>query len=139
MRLGPTIVATVAALLACSSIVSAQDTIPYNQRVRFAAPPVALGPSTIELRVVDAQTGAAVPALVCFYSGQEAVTDSQGQIRVSNLKATNTRVVVRASGFAETSLVFFPGKRGRSFATVRLVADAEAPASPNCAGAQRPA
>lgn len=65
MRVGRVFAATVVALIVCSSAVTAQDTILYNQRVRWAAPPVGLSPTTIQLRVVDARTGIGVPAFVC--------------------------------------------------------------------------
>lgn len=126
-------------LAAFESTATAQD-IPYNQRVRFEAPPVALDSSTVQLSVVHSVTSTPVRALVCFDSpqAQTTVTDEAGAIRVSNLRQTNTHVRVLAPGFRETSLIFYPGKRGRSYATVRLVpAPGTESARPSCADRQR--
>ena len=101
---------------------TAQD-VPYNQRVRFEAPPVALDSTTVQLSVVHAVSATPVRALVCFDSpqAQTTATDETGALRVSNLRQTNTHVRVLAPGFRETSLILYPGKLGRSYATVRLI------------------
>jgi hypothetical protein len=121
----------VTVLFASATLAIAQD-VPYNQRVQFEAPPVALDSTSVQLSVVHFGTRAPVRALVCFDSPQVsmAVTDETGAVRVSNLMQTNTHVRILAPGFAETSLIFFPGKLGRSFARVRLVPDASS-TSPN--------
>ena len=130
---------TLLLLSALSSRAFAQD-VPYNQRVRFEAPPVALDSSTVELRVVHVATAAPVRALVCLDSPQvlTAVTDETGAIRMHNLRQTNTHVRVVAPGFRETSLILYPGKRGRSYATVRLVPQpGTESANPSCADGRR--
>lgn len=104
------------------------------------APPVALDSGTVQLTVVHATTAAPVRALVCFDSPQvvTTVTDESGAVRVSNLRQTNTHVRVLAPGFRETSLIFYPGKRGRSYARVRLVpAPGTETATPSCADGRR--
>ena len=124
---------------ALSSPATAQD-VPYNQRVRFEAPPVALDSATVQLRVVHVATAAPVRALVCVDSPRalSAVTDETGAIRLHHLHPTNTHVRVVAPGFEETSLIFYPGKRGRSYATVRLVpAPGTESAKPSCADGRR--
>lgn len=126
-------------LSALSSLATAQN-VPYNQRVRFEAPPVAVDSSTVQLRVVHVATAAPVRALVCIDSPQArtAVTDETGAVRLHDLRQTNTHVRVVAPGFEETSLIFHPGKRGRSFATVRLVpAPGTERTNPSCADGPR--
>lgn len=114
------------------SPLSAQSKVPYNQRVRWAAPPVALDSSTIQIRVVDVETGEPVLALVCVDLGAQIQTDSTGEARVGGLPPGNTPVVVRAPHYEPTSMIFLPGWLGRSFATVRLVRNASATATPSC-------
>ncbi len=128
--------AAVALLLVSAAAARAQTVVPYNQRVQWAAPPVAIDSSSIQLRVVDVETGRAVPALLCFRSGTEVVTDTSGEVRVSGLRRTNTPAVVLAGRYAQTSLIFYPGKLGRSFATVRLVASDTSSETPTCRDAK---
>lgn len=73
-----------------------------------------------------------VLALVCVDLGPEIRTDSTGETRVSGLLPGNTPVVVRAPLYEPTSMIFFPGWLGRSFATVRLVRNPSATATPSC-------
>ncbi len=131
-----------ALLLLLAPSAEAQERVPYNQRVAFEAPPVALDSSSIELRVVDLVTGKPVPSLVCFYSGRSVVTDTEGGVRVSGLRRTNTWTTVLAGGYEQTSLIFYPGKLGRSYATVRLRAsDLQSPTAsvtPTCRDARWP-
>jgi hypothetical protein len=124
----------VTVLCASGSLAVAQD-VPYSQRVQFEAPPVALDSNSVQLSVVHFGTRMPVRALVCFDSPQvmTVITDETGAARVSNLTQTNTHVRVLAPGFAEISLIFFPGKLGRSFARVRLIPDANtASTNPSC-------
>jgi hypothetical protein len=111
---------------------SAQSSVPYNQRVTWTAPPSALDSTTVQVLVVDVDTGRPVPALLCFRAGTEVVTDSQGEVRVSGLGRRNVQASILASGYAQTSLIFQPGMRGRSYVKVRLVSNSSAPASPSC-------
>ena len=115
----------ISTLCVLGTVAEAQQ-VPYNQRVIFEAPPVALDSSTIQLSVIHVSSAAPLRALVCIDSPQPAaaVTDASGAVRISNLRQTNTHVRVLAQGFQETSLIFYPGKRGRSYATVRLEPDA---------------
>lgn len=131
---------TAALLLGTIGVSAEAQDLPYNQRVLFEAPPVALDSGTVQLTVVHATTAAPVRALVCFDSPQvvTTVTDESGAVRVSNLRQTNTHVRVLAPGFRETSLIFYPGKRGRSYARVRLVpAPGTETATPSCADGRR--
>lgn len=131
-------VSVAAALLLSATVIAAQE-VPYNQRVRFEAAPLTLDSTSVQLSVVHVTTAAPVRALVCFDSPQviTAATDETGMVRVSNLRRTNTRVRVVAPGFRETSLIFFPGKRGRSYAQVRVVPDPSAAATtPSCHAAR---
>ncbi len=125
-------------LTAVAPTARAQDDVPYNQRVAWQAPPVALDSSSIQLRVVDLATGKPVPSLVCFYRGQEVVTDTEGGVRVSGLRRANIWTTVLAGGYEQTSLIFYPGKLGRSYATVRLRASGTASAAPTCRDARAP-
>lgn len=118
---------------------SAQSEVPSRQRVRWAAPPQALDSTSIQLRIVDFATGKPIPALICFRTGTEVVSDPDGEARVTGLRQTNTWVSVLSSNYEATFLIFFPGKLGRSFATVPLVPSANAPARPTCGDAVWPA
>lgn len=122
--------------LLLADALGAQARIPYNQRVQWAPPPVVFDSTTVQLRVVDAVTGEAVPALLCFRNGNEAVTDRGGEVRVSGIRGRNVSASVVASGRHAESLIFQPGMRGRSFATVRLERSGSAPERPTCKDAR---
>ena len=115
-------------------IAGAQSRPSSYQRHQYVAADSTLDSLSIQLAVVDYETGEPVPALICLgRSGRhQVVTNSEGAVRVSNLPQTNVPVRVLATGYDGDSLVFFPGKRGRSQARVRLVPNAAAPAEPTC-------
>ena len=106
-------------------IAGAQSRPSSYQRHQYVAADSTLDSLSIQLAVVDYETGEPVPALVCLgKSGRHQV--------VTNLPQTNVPVRVLATGYDADSLIFYPGKRGRSQARVRLVPNAVAPAEPTC-------
>lgn len=117
----------------------AQARLSARERVRFTAPAERLDSTTVQLHVVDAVTGEAVEARLCFYGGREAATDSAGEARVSSLTRRNVATKVMARGYRTEGLVFMPGKLGRSNAKVRLEPDPNAIVEPTCAQAEWPA
>lgn len=136
--LRPLHLSALVAALAAAHPAAAQSSLPYNQRVRFAAPRAPLDSTTIELLVRDAATGRPVPALVCFSRDPEVVTDTAGRVRVANLRRRSVPAKVMATGYRVESLILMPGTRGRSYATVGLVADPTALRQPRCADARWP-
>jgi len=121
-------------------LADAQSRPSSYQRHEYVAADSSLDSLSIQLRVVDFETGEPVPALICLgRSGRhQVVTNSEGAVRVSNLPQTNVSVRVLATGYDPDSLIFFPGKRGRSQARVRLVPNAAAPAEPTCCATPSP-
>ena len=117
-----------------ASVADAQSRPSSRQRHQYVAADSTLDSLSIQLAVVDFRTGEPVPALVCLgRSGRsQVVTDSRGAVRVSNLPQANIPVRVLATGYDADSLIFYPGKRGRSQALVRLVPNPSAPAEPSC-------
>lgn len=122
------------ALSPFAPVADAQSRSSSYQRHEYVAADSTLDSLSIQLTVVDYETGEPVPALICLgRSGRhQVVTNSEGAVRVSNLPQTNVRVRVRATGYGADSLILYPGKRGRSQARVRLVPNAAAPAEPTC-------
>lgn len=116
------------------STLGAQSRPSSRQRHQYVAAEPSLDSTSIQLAVTDFRTGEPVPALICVGHRErlELVTDPRGGVRITNLPQTNVPVRVLAAGYDADSLIFFPGKRGRSQAAVRLVPNTSASAAPRC-------
>lgn len=113
----------------------AQSRPPQHERTRFIAADTSLDSTSIQIKVMDHRTKKELPALICVgrLARSEVVTDTRGAVRISNLRQTNVPVRVVAQGYDVETLIFFPGRRGRSQAVVHLVPNAALTRAPNCA------
>ena len=139
MRPAGTLIAALSLIALAGTDLSAQERVPYNQRVVWTAPESPLDSTTVQVRVVDVETGRPVPALLCFRTGTEVVTDTRGEVRVSGLRRRNVQASILASGYEQTSLIFQPGMRGRSNVRVRLTPIDSVSPTPTCKEAIWPA
>jgi len=123
MRSPLAVLAVASLMVVAGPAASAQAIVPYNQRVRWSAPPTPMDSTTVEAVIVDIQSGLPVPALLCVRGNLEGRADSLGVIRVSGLGGRNVQASVLARGYRQVSMVFQPGMRGRSYVTVRMIPD----------------
>lgn len=114
--------------------VGAQERPPAPERVRFVPADSGLSETSIRISVRDHQTGDPLPALVCIGNAGRTwvVTNTDGEVVVSNLPQTDVPVRVMSAGHDTESLTFFPGRRMRAQAAVRLAPNPKASSDPSC-------